>query len=163
MNQIAPGRRTAARRGPGDTPAGQWKTTRIFVPIIAPLLSNRRLARILAAVGAGQLLLVASGWIGWQCPLHSTIGIPCPGCGMTTALVLLSRGNWQAALQAHAFAPLVLLVWVLISLAGLLPGRNCDQLSRIVAVVERRTGITALVLIGMVAYWLVRLLGNNIL
>ncbi len=157
MNKIAPGGPPAYEPRTGGVPDGQWIINLFFTPIIAPMLHSRWLARILVAVGVSQILLVASGWGGWQCPIRSTVGIACPGCGMTTALALLYQGNWRAAMHVHAFAPLVLIVLVLITLAAILPARHQGQLSQAVASIERHTGISALALFGMLVYWLLRL------
>ena len=142
---------------------GRKTSARLFSPILAPLLGNRLLARILFAAAILQVLLVAGGWMGWSCPVRSSVGIPCPGCGMTTAVGLLCTGKWSAALHVHAFAPLVLLALLLIGLAAILPPSCQKRLSQAVAALERRTGITALALMGMMVYWLLRLIGNEIL
>ncbi|MBE6376788.1 MAG: DUF2752 domain-containing protein [Lentisphaerae bacterium] len=36
------------------------------------------------------------------CPVKAVTGLPCPGCGLTTAGMALLRGDWQAAYQANA-------------------------------------------------------------
>jgi len=41
------------------------------------------------------------------CPLASTFGVPCPGCGLTRATLALLHGNVRAALHFH---PLVFLL-----------------------------------------------------
>jgi hypothetical protein len=41
------------------------------------------------------------------CPMASTFGIPCPGCGLTRATLALLHGNVRAALHFHP------LVWLL--------------------------------------------------
>ena len=41
------------------------------------------------------------------CPLASSFGIPCPGCGLTRATLALLHGNVRAALHFHP------LVWLL--------------------------------------------------
>jgi hypothetical protein len=41
------------------------------------------------------------------CPLASTFGVPCPGCGLTRATLALLHGNLRSALHFH---PLVLLL-----------------------------------------------------
>lgn len=59
------------------------------------------------------------------CPIRALIGMPCPGCGMTRALLALGRGDWGAALSWHPLAPLVVLEAVgLWFLAGRLVARG---------------------------------------
>lgn len=41
------------------------------------------------------------------CPMASSFGIPCPGCGLTRATLALFRGDVRGALQLHP------LVWLL--------------------------------------------------
>ena len=43
-----------------------------FTPVLGPLLLNRWLIGIFLGVGLTQLILVASGLTGWQCPIKST-------------------------------------------------------------------------------------------
>ena len=39
--------------------------------------------------------------------LSRRMGLPCPGCGMTRALAHLAKGEWQGALAAHPFSPVL--------------------------------------------------------
>ena len=129
----------------------------LFTPVLAPMLQNRRLALILAGLGVGQLALAASELGGWRCPIKAAIEVPCPGCGMTTAVILLLKKEWVAAAHMHAFAPLVLILLVIITVAGILPDKYQRELSARIASLERLTGIFSIGLISMVAYWLMRL------
>ncbi len=92
-----------------------------LTPVLAPLLLNRWLVYLFLAFGAAQLLLVYTGLTGWQCPIYETLGVICPGCGMTTAMAVLIKGHWQLAIQTHAFAPLILLGLMLLPVAIVLP------------------------------------------
>jgi hypothetical protein len=89
-----------------------------FTPVIGPMLQNRWFILILAGVGVVQLALTITGLTGWQCPIRSTFGVTCPGCGLTTAIAMLLKGNWHMAVQTHAFAPLLLIILISM-LAGL--------------------------------------------
>jgi hypothetical protein len=67
------------------------------------------LALALAAGAAGALCLsvalspaeAANGPV--VCPFRLATGLPCPGCGMTRAWVLLAHGRLGAALSANPF------------------------------------------------------------
>ena len=127
-------------------------------PLMADLLRDRVVGwAILGAVGmqAGASVL---GLPGWLCPFRFALGCPCPGCGLARSIVALLKGEWRSGLAFHAFGPLALVVIVLIVGASFLPGKQRDWLIQWVEGLERRTGLSALVLIGLFCYWLVRLL-----
>lgn len=129
-----------------------------FTPVLAPLLARRRVALLLIGVAAFQVGLGMVGITGWRCPVRMVLGIPCPGCGLTTAMVLLLRGEWRAALSTHLFAPLFLAGFVLALAITLLPDRLHREAVLRLAAVERRTGVVTLTLIALVVYWVVRLM-----
>ncbi|HEY5724342.1 MAG TPA: DUF2752 domain-containing protein [Methylomirabilota bacterium] len=60
--------------------------------------------------------LIEPDGISW-CPIRRLIGLPCPGCGMSRALVALGRGEWARAIDLHPLAPVlvleVFLLWLL--------------------------------------------------
>lgn len=130
----------------------------LLTPILAPMLQSRRLVLILTGLGVGQVALAASGLGGWRCPIKSTLDVPCPGCGMTTAIKLLLEEDWLGAVRMHAFAPLVVMVLILMAVAGILPGNYQRKLSMGIASLERRTGTFTIGLMSMVAYWLLRII-----
>ena len=137
--------------------ASQLKNS-LSTPILPPLLESRTTGLVIAGAAIVHAGLVTLGLPGWPCPLRYGLGIPCPGCGLGRAIAALLRGNWQTALTLHAFAPLFLLALILIACGVLLPSsQRCWLINRL-EVVERRTGITAILLFGFVLYWLARLL-----
>ena len=69
----------------------------------------------------------------------------------------LLEGDLQRTLQLHAFAPLLLLVLLLIVCASVLPRRFAAALSRRIETIERSTGASLLILTGLLVYWLARL------
>ncbi len=129
----------------------------VLTPVLAPMLQNRWLISIFVAFGVAQLVLVFFGLSGWQCPIYDTLGVICPGCGMTTAMTLLLQGHWQLALQTHAFAPVILIVLMMMLVARGLGSASLRKLSAIVERLERKSGITAILLLSMVVYWLLRI------
>ena len=48
---------------------------------------------------------------GSLCPSVILTGFPCPGCGMTRAMLSILRGNFAAALKLHPFS-YVLIIWL---------------------------------------------------
>ena len=132
-------------------------TKGFFTPVLANMLLNRWLAGFFLIFGAAQLLLVYTGLTGWQCPIYETLGVICPGCGMTTAMALLLKGHWQLAIQTHAFAPLILMGLILLPVAIILPASHLKKLSLGLKRLERKSGIMAILLLSMVGYWLLRI------
>lgn len=149
------------RVGPtaGQASPGIWASFRLFVPVFASLLQNRRVAVLLVGIATLQIGLVAVKIHGWLCPIKAILGVPCPGCGLSTAIVLLLRGDYRAALSTHAFAPIFLAGLILTFVIAALPRRLRRKTVDRIAVFERRTGIVTFVLLGSVVYWGFRLVG----
>ena len=82
-----------------------------------------------AQVGAVYPLLLAhDGDHGLPpCPLRTLTGVPCPFCGMTTATVAITHGNWLAAAAANPLAYLV--AALVIGTAPVLIARAAGQVS----------------------------------
>jgi Protein of unknown function (DUF2752) len=58
------------------------------------------------------------------CPMASTFGVPCPGCGLTRATLALLHGDLHAALHFHP------LVWLLAPLFAVFVGGAVLELAR---------------------------------
>jgi len=61
-------------------------------------------ASILAALVLGtvpQMLPALARWTDAGCLLRELTGLPCPGCGITTSLLALARGDVMAAAAAN--------------------------------------------------------------
>jgi NhaP-type Na+/H+ or K+/H+ antiporter len=71
-------------------------------------------------------------------------------------MTLLANGRWATAVETHAFAPIFFGVLVLMVAALVLPRPYSKKLSTTVAVLEGKTGITAIITLGMIFYWLLR-------
>ncbi|HEX8818313.1 MAG TPA: DUF2752 domain-containing protein [Archangium sp.] len=131
---------------------------RFATPVLAQLLEHRAPGLVIGAVAALHLGLMRFGLPGWPCPVRHTLGIPCPGCGLSRAIAALLHGDWRGALAGHAFAPFFLAALVLLVGMALLPEALRRRGIAGVARFERHTGLTALLLVALVVYWLVRLL-----
>jgi hypothetical protein len=129
----------------------------IFQPVLATILRDRRLGSIICGTALLQLLLAWFGLPGWTCPLFHTFGIPCPGCGMTRATLFLVRGDWKQALTMHAYAPILILGLLIITLCTVAPRNHVDKIIVRTETIERYTGITFILLSGLIVYWLARL------
>lgn len=130
----------------------------IFNPILAPMLAHRQTSAIIFGAAVVHASLVMTGLPSWTCPFRELLGIPCPGCGLSRAIAALLHGDWQTSLSFHLFAPFFLLALVLMAWVTLLPSAQRQWLAAHVEVIERRSGIVAIALIGLVVYWLARLI-----
>ena len=58
------------------------------------------------------------------CPMLLITGIPCPGCGMSRALLLLLTGHPAESVKMHPLAPLVLVLLIYIGWNRYIIGRK---------------------------------------
>jgi len=146
----------SSERSPGDTHAAAPARGR-FPALVAPALRERPVRVGVTVMACAQLLGGALGVAPWRCPILTTLHVPCPGCGLTTALVGFMNGRWLEALRAHAFAPVAASGVVLAAISVVLRASARQRLLDIVETAERRTGVTAAVAVTFVAYYLIRL------
>jgi hypothetical protein len=138
-------------------PIPRRRTSRWFTPAIAPMLRQRKLVLVLGAMGVAQLSAGIFHLPGVICPMLHGLGIPCPGCGATRACAAMLRGDWHTWLKMHALAPCFLLAVGLFAAAAVFPARPREAMIDAVEWVERRTGLTNLLLALLLAYWFARL------
>ena len=67
------------------------------------------------------------------------------------------HGDWHTALKMHALAPVFLVAVALFAVVSVLPSGAREPLIRRIEAVERRTGISSLVLAALIVYWVARL------
>ena len=125
---------------------------------MAPLLAKRQTGLVLAGAAAVHAGLVVLGLPGWHCPIRHGLGLPCPGCGLSRAVTALFHADWQTSMTYHAFAPLFLVALIILVGVNLLPSQQRDGMVVRIDRLERRTRITAILLLAFVLYWLLRLL-----
>ena len=130
----------------------------LFAPVLGPLMQHRWIIVLLAAVTVVQVALIARGITAWQCPVRSTLGLDCPGCGLTRAMVLLIQGHWQASFELHAFASIFLGVGIFLAIGSILPARLQQRVAYRTANFERYTGIVPLIGLSFILYWILRIL-----
>ena len=130
---------------------------RLYAPVLAPVLQNRWLIAVLGAAALFQTAATAMGLAAWQCPIKSALGVTCPGCGLTRAIVYLMQGKWQAAINLHAFAPVAAAIGLLLATGSLLPAKMRKSAARHLAAIEIRSGIVVWLALGALVYWIGRL------
>ncbi len=92
----------------------------------APALVLRvAVSGVLIALAAAAALHFAAGVdalalarLGPPCLVRAVTGVPCPGCGMTRALLLLAELRVGESLAAHPAAPLLLAAMVTVAVRG---------------------------------------------
>ena len=124
---------------------------------LTPLMESRTTAILVSGAAAVQGGLTWAGLPAWSCPVLHALGVPCPGCGLTRASAALLRGDLYTAFHLHAFAPALVAGLLLLGCAAVLPERHRRPLISGVRAVERQTGVSALLLAGLLCYWLARL------
>jgi hypothetical protein len=132
--------------------------SRLYIPILAPVMQSRWIITLLAAASVFLVTLAAFELTAWRCPLKATLGVSCPGCGLTRAIVLLAQGQWLAAVKLHAFAPVGVAMGVLTVTGTLLPVKWRDRAAERLAVFEKRSGIVFWLLLSALIYWIIRLI-----
>jgi len=130
-----------------------------FTPTFSNLLQNRTEGLVIVGAGALQIGLHLVGLPGWACPFKSLFGLPCPGCGLTTATGQLLHGQFVASLQTHAFASIFVFSFLVMAVALFLPEKQRESMITWIARFEQRTGVMALILVALLIYWVIRLAG----
>ena len=129
-----------------------------FKPTLTPLIEKRPESLLMGGAVALQFGLVAVGLPGWPCPFKATFGIPCPGCGLSTAVSSLVHGDWHAAITTHPFAPIFLFGLIFVLGVSLLPQTARMAVLEKIRRFEERTGIMAILLVSLLVYWGFRLI-----
>jgi hypothetical protein len=89
---------------------GMWDLDELEHGPPPPLSVRVKRALGVAAVWTIAILPVATGW--QRCAVAALLHRPCPGCGMTRAILLLAGGHVDASLRMHALAVPVALMGV---------------------------------------------------
>ena len=121
------------------------------------MLAHRQTSAVIFGAAVLHAGLTMAGLPSWSCPFLDLFGIPCPGCGLSRAITALVRGDWQTSFTFHLFAPFFLLALTLMAWATFSPDAQRQWLAAHVEIIERRSGIVGILLVGLVVYWLARL------
>lgn len=126
-------------------------------PVFAPLIQSRRIGVIILAAAGIHLGLTGLGGYGWRCPLQLFLGVPCPGCGLSSAMLLCLSGHWVSALKIHLFGPLLLILTCAVGLHACLPKQLHRRWAHRCRMIETNTAAVPVLAIGMIVYWASRL------
>jgi hypothetical protein len=140
----------------GACPRRQW---RLGQPVLAIMMRSAAASRSITALVAVHLGLLLAKLPAWPCPLRHVTECPCPGCGLSRAVVALFTGDWGTMWRTHAFAPLVVVALAMIAVAAVVPVRARLALARRTEIIERRSGITVVFLLLFMLYWVARFAG----
>ena len=130
---------------------------RPYPRLFAPILELRGWTMWVGGVAFCHLAMVGAGLRGWVCPIREVTGLPCPGCGLSTAIVHLFRGEWRECFRSHAFAPIFLVGLGVMVVVTLLPAHQRHRVVDRIARWEESTGGTVLVVGGLLIYWALRM------
>jgi hypothetical protein len=111
--------------------------------ILACLLLSIAMLHITGVFSADRI----GGVIPLFCPFKALTGIPCPGCGMTRAILSIIKGDFHGAIGYNPFS-FFLLFMVVISVV---PGKQAEKLPSIAPVVINYFFIV--VLIAVLIFW----------
>jgi len=128
-----------------------------FQPVFATWLRNRRAVLLVCGSVALYLILSFLGYRIWLCPIYSATGIHCPGCGLTHAVHELVHGRWYAGIQQHAFAPIFVAGFIIVTFISLLPENLNRKCVSCIMTIEQRSGFFFFLMVFLVLYWFVRL------
>jgi hypothetical protein len=89
------------------------------------------------------------------CSFKNLTGIGCPGCGLTRSVCALSEGRVGAAIEFHAFGPLVVLLgltaWIYY-LVAVIRKREPFQIKPL-----HLTRLWLILAVSLLGYWILRL------
>ncbi len=130
-----------------------------YSPAFSSLLTNRREGLVVFSIGGIHLVLNLIGLPVWTCPIRAATGIPCPGCGLTAAIMQFLHGDFLGSFKTHAFAPVFLFAMFVMAMSLLLPSGTRQRLVSFIYYLETRIGLTSWVLFAFLVYWGIRLIG----
>ena len=91
--------------------------------LIAALLAQPLLARVMLLGTAVYGLIAWWGLPLMVCPWKNLTGLPCPGCGMTRSTFALLQCHYRESLNANALTVAVLLLWMIVAVGVSIPAR----------------------------------------
>lgn len=100
------------------------------------------------------IIILSNAILGKICALRMLAGIPCPGCGLTRAFLLLSQGDIKTATEMHPFWIPIVFVLVLF-VVGRYFIENKEKRRKIFHIIKL---LAILIVIGMFALYVYRMI-----
>ena len=100
------------------------------------------------------IIILSNAILGKICALRMLAGIPCPGCGLTRAFLLLSQGDIKTATEMHPFWIPIVFVLVLF-IVGRYFIENKEKRRKIFHIIKL---LAILIVIGMFALYVYRMI-----
>ncbi len=119
----------------------------------------------------GGILFVSYIWIGYNmlasgqdgitlCLINRFLGIPCPGCGLTRAVIAFCHGNLVSAIQLNPLVLIVAPALVITPIAlAIMPRESYILFTKAEDFFSKRTGIIILCL-SIVTLWTYLIIHN---
>jgi len=110
----------------------------------------------LAVLFAASFLLPGTGLGITTCAFKNTIGVPCPGCGLTRSFVAVSHGRPATAFREH---PLGVFIYAGLAVYMAKWALEASIRRRLLARLEERARVPVLwaLVLGMMGVWLCKL------
>ncbi len=130
---------------------------RLSLSFLGSLLKTRTATAICAGFAIAQLFLMIARLPAIPCWFYEWTGIPCPLCGISRAIGALFRGHIRESFAWHPFGPAAVLLAVLLCVAATLPEWRRVALSRYIQRIEERTAASAVLMLLLFVFWILRL------
>jgi hypothetical protein len=118
-------------------------------------------ARAAAAAAAWAVIAFTVFVVRPPCPIATLLGVPCPSCGMTRALLLLATGHTHASWRMHPLAAPAFLATALLAVSTLRAAWTTGNPSAVRGTGLGRVAVAlaAIVYAASLGLWVARQLG----
>lgn len=91
--------------------------------------------------------LLMRKWFYSSCPIVVLTGFPCPGCGMTRAMILILKGSFDSAWRLHPFSYAWLVYGVVFFIRRYIFQKECRSILKYLLII----------VVGMVVFYVYRM------
>lgn len=94
------------------------------------------------------------------CAIRLSLGIPCPGCGLTRGLLLCAQGDWQIASHLHPAAPIIFVQMIVLPTALAILPRGASTKIQVAKMMARKAAWVNCA--ALIVIWIYRLSAGSI-